>query len=395
MNTKYTKKTRASFNRRLAAAHPYVFVSYESSVGFGFVAVINAEEDQLVTRIPVGLNPGPMALDLAEEKLFVVNKGGGSVSIINTTTLRPIGTVSVGTPNMNYPDPVAILSSPNGEKFYVANAGHKNVSIIHSHTNKVIKNVDVGPGRPFAFVNNEDSNYVFVACKLGDKKDYVLAISIKDDSVHPCYEGVELTFDGIHNPMAISYAPESFTQVVLGKEGALCFVGGDVIGKPGTFSFLDDTVSGLFVINEDSVGGFLFCTTPFDKNILKRFDGLYVDKEGGPSFERYSDSLSYKGQDIIRASRTQEYIGITLQPSASLQGGLQIYNSTGTDSLLVQLDYVGDLTFYEDTKAYVGELQSIRPIDLASGTALPAIDIGGTNNRITVKNLISGFRSQS
>lgn len=390
-----TNKSKASRNRRLSAAHPYIYASFEFREGFGVVAVINAEKNEVVERITVGKNPGPMALDPAEEKLYVVNNGGGSVTIINTATLKAIATPNVGTINTPNPDPVAILTSPNGDKVYVANAAHRNVSIIDSQTNRLLKNVDVGPGRPFAFANSENSNYMFVACKLGDEKDYVKAISIKDDSVHPCYEGFYFTFDEIHNPLAFSQGIDSSTQVVLGREGALCFVSGDVIGKPAAFSLLDSTVSGIFVDNQETFINFLFCTTPVNKKILKRYIGLQVDESGNVDYDTITDSPSYKGQDIIRASSTQQYIGITVQPTTIPQGGLQIYDSIGAEAQFIPLSYVGDLTFYGDTRAYVAEPQALRPIDLASATVLPVIPIYSSPTTLTIKNLISGYRSRS
>ncbi|MFD1905265.1 hypothetical protein ACFSQ7_16250 [Paenibacillus rhizoplanae] len=95
-------------------------------------------------------------------------------------------------------------------------------------------------------------------------------------------------------------------------------------------------------------------------------------------------------------SRKQGYVGITIQPTTLPTGGLQIYNVNSASSWLVPLYYVGDLAFFSDTKAYVGEANAIRPIDLATATALPAIPIGFPNDtRITVKNIISGYSHQS
>ncbi|MFC6649659.1 hypothetical protein ACFTAO_32290 [Paenibacillus rhizoplanae] len=62
---------------------------------------------------------------------------------------------------------------------------------------------------------------------------------------------------------------------------------------------------------------------------------------------------------------------------------------------LVELPYVGDMAFFDDTKIYVGEGTSIRPIDVATATALPAIVLGVVTDRLKVNNIISGYSNQS
>lgn len=304
---------------------------------------------------------------------------------------KVITTVSVGSADSTKSDPVAIFASPYGNKVYVANYGDKNVTIIDTNSNTVIKHVDMGPGRagkPFAFASNANSDYVFVACKLADKKDYVVAISIFDDVVHPYGDGIALTFDREHNPLVLH--PDGHTQVTLGPIGMLNYSDNNGIGLPNSSSLLDNTVSGIYLDNK-----LLFCTSHERKGYLKRFNNLAINPAGDVTYSSFADVPSYKGQDKIRVSRTQGYIGVTVQPTTFPTGGLQIYNVNGASSSFVTLPYVGDLAFFSDTKAYVGELSSILPIHLATATPLIAIPIGSNTDRITVKNIISGYSNQS
>ncbi|WP_341348087.1 YncE family protein [Paenibacillus sp. FSL H3-0469] len=384
--------TNKANNRNLPSGDPYVYVSYELDYQFGYVAVIDPLEDRIIKRIPVGANPGPMCTDITESKLYVLNTRSSSVTIIDTNSFNIIKTVQIGTPGSTNTEPVAIFASPFGNKVYVANAGDHSVTIISTNTNTVIKNVDIlpgKPGKPFAFASNENSFYIYVACKVADKKDFVVALSLDDDHASPYTEGIELTFDETRNPLTVH--PQGHTQVTLGPTGMATFFGDNEIGLPNTSSLLDNTVSGVYLDNQ-----MLFCTTHEEKSILKRITELEVDPEGHITYDKFTDFRSYKGQDKIRVSRTQGYIGVTIQPTTFPTGGLQIYNVNGAFSRLVPLSYVGDLAIFSDTKAYVGELTSVRPIDLASATALPAIPIGfGTNDRITVKNIISSYSNQS
>ncbi|QUL54637.1 YncE family protein [Paenibacillus tritici] len=382
-------KAEANSSRKLPSRDPYVYVTYEIDYQHGYVAVIDPVEARIIKRIQVGANPGAMAMDPDEKKLFVANTRIGSLSIIDTSTHSIINTVPVGNMSSIPARPVAVLVASNGKKAYVANYGNKNVTIIDSLTNTVLKNVDVGPGRPFALASNENSSYIYVACKVADGKDYVAAISIADDSVHPYGSQFQLTFDTAHNPLVVH--PDGHTQIALGQTGMLIFYAGELMGEPTTSSLLDNTVSGVYLDNK-----LLFCTMEDNRGFLKLFNDLEVDWMGTVYSYPGSDIPSYKGQDKIRLSRRQVYIGITIQPTTLPTGGLQIYNSTGTESRFVPLTSIGDLAFFSDTKAYVGESRAIRPIDLATGVALPAIEIGPTeSNPIAVKNIISGYRNQS
>ncbi|MEK4514893.1 YncE family protein [Paenibacillus sp. FSL H8-0122] len=385
------KKTNSSKN--LPSGDPYVYVSYELDYQIGYVAVIDPVEDKVIKRIQVGYNPGPMCTNITETRLYVLNTRSSSVTIIDTNTFNIIKTVRVGNVGSTNTNPVAIFASPYGNKVYVANAGDQNVTIIDTDTNTVITNLDIipgKPGKPFAFASNENSDFVYVACKVADKKDFVVAISVEDDyHAFPYNQGIELTFDEARNPLTVH--PDGATQVTLGPIGMATYFGNDSIGLPNTSSVLDNTVSGVYLDNK-----LLFCTTQEEKAILKRITDLTVDWKGNITFDKVADVPSYKGQDKIRVSRTQGYIGVTIQPTTLPTGGLQIYNVRSASSWLVPLSYIGDLAFFSDTKAYVGELNAIRPIDLATAKALPSIPIGfATDTRIKVKNIISGYSNQS
>lgn len=381
-------KGRTVRDRTLASGNRKIYVSYQLTTLFGYVAVFDPFDDTLTDNIAVGIEPGAMCMDPAEKKLYVANKGSGTVTIIDTNNFNQRTNVRVGNINSTATKPVAVLAAPHGDKVYVANNGDQNVTIIDGLTNKVVKNVDVGPGEPFAFASNENNAYMFVACKLADKKDYVVALSIKDDSVHRIGSNFELTFDETHNPLTLH--PDGHTLVTLGATNMLCFFDGQTIGKPATFSYLDNTVSGVYLDNK-----MLYCTSASDKSTLKRVNDLTVDVNGEVNFIAVTDIPSRKGQDTIVVSDPQTYIGITIQPTASPEGALQIYNTTNNQSSFVPLLYLKDLAFYSDVKAYVGEVNSIRPIDLGAAQALPSLFFGPGNDRNIVKNMISGYRNQS
>jgi len=363
-------------------------VTYELDNYFGHVGVIDPTKDQLIKRIQLEANSGPMAMDPAEAKLYVVNTLSDTVSVLDANTFDILASIFVGSSFTNS-SPVAVFVAPYGDKAYVANYNDRAVTIINTLTNKIIKRLDMGPGKPFAFASNKNSAYVYVACKVEDGEDYVVAIAIKDDAGYMFGNDLELAFDEPHNPLTVH--PDGHTLVVMGTNGFLCYFDADVKGQPASFSFLDNTVSGVYLDNRK-----LFCASEVGKNYMKRITNLTVTPTGQIGYQDFRDINSFKGQDKIRASRSQKYIGITIQPTNLPRGGLQVYNQTTAQSQLVSLSYVGDLAFFSDTKAYVGELQGIRPIDLNTATALPPIELGSYETvPVQVKNIISGYRNES
>lgn len=380
------EKTTADRVRTSSSLYPYVYVTYVRDNVTGFVAVIDPVQDQVKQHILVGVDPGPMCLDIEEKRLYVLSGSGSYVSVIDTNTFKILADVRIG--NTNNPYLVAIFASPLGGKVYVANSSEKTVVIIDTLTNNVLQDVNVGPGKPFAFASNKNSNFVYVACKVADGKDYVVAISLEDDIAYPYGKELELTLYENLNPLTVH--PDGHTQITLGTPGMLVHTD-EQIGKPVTSSLLDNTVSGVYLDNK-----LLLCTTDAGKNIMKQFMDLAVDEAGNVSYDNFSDVPSYKGQDIIRASRMQSYICITIQPTTTPLAAVQIYTSTGINFPLARFPYVGDLAFSSDTKAYVGQFTSIRPIDLTTARVLPAIPISPTSSdNIEVRNVICGYRNQS
>ncbi|WP_340024763.1 hypothetical protein MHI24_06515 [Paenibacillus sp. FSL K6-1096] len=387
MHTNMAKRRR----NRASGPNPYVFVSYEYT-NFGFVAVVDPVQNKVIQRIQVGAKPGPMCLNYQEDKLYVVNIGQDTVTIINAYTFKVSKTLHIGT-SSNNSAPVAIFAASSVDNVYVAHSGDKAVTIIDSVTDEVITQVNMvpaGSGYPFAFAANEFAYYVFVACKSKDNdKGNVVAMLIDSNNAYSVGDEIELEFDGTHNPLTIH--PSGMAQLTLGPTGMLTNLGINAIGPSKTTSLLDNTVSAVYLDN-----GLLFCTSKEDRAYLKQFNNLTTNYQGNITYDQFTEIPSYKGQDRIRASRNQRYIGITIQPTTSPTGGLQLYDVNAANSRFVPLSYVGDLAFAGDTMAYVGEVNSIRPIDVATATALPSILIGmNLMDLITVKNIISGYSYQS
>lgn len=383
-------------SNKLPSSLPYLYASYEVEARFGKVAVIDPEDNSILAHIPVGAQPGALCTDPLGRKVYVVNTGESSVSVINTQTNRVTATLPVGkNPTGQSPAaPTAIIIHPYAQKAYVANSNNHSVTIIDTTQDKVVKHIPTGNAQPFAFAVSENSPFVFVACKLKDTKDYVMAISVDDDSFEPFGYEAELTFDPPYNPLAIH--PDGRTVVVLGANGYMKYFDESIYGGESTTSYLDNTVSGIYAGSSPAK---LFTTSPINKNKMKFFEDLMIKPDGviTPPVS-FRDIASYKGQDQIRVGLNPKYVCVTIQGSDTNFSGLQIYNLQGTESRFIALPYVGDLAITTGgLKAYVEQRSIIVPIDLDTATVGDIIEISPNAGQQTVvlKDILASYEMQN
>jgi YVTN family beta-propeller protein len=79
-------------------------------------------------------------LALNDTRLFVTNQDDGSVSVIDTETLKEIALIEVGN------KPEGISTHPDDRHVYVANWFDSTVSVIDGKTLKVVDTIKTGEG---------------------------------------------------------------------------------------------------------------------------------------------------------------------------------------------------------------------------------------------------------
>ena len=92
------------------------------------VSVINTKTNTITDTVPVGANPGRIAVTPDGTKVYVVNQGtfdirDNSVSIIDTKTNTVADKVNVGV------NPTVIAIAPDGTKVYVAKTGTYDIPV--------------------------------------------------------------------------------------------------------------------------------------------------------------------------------------------------------------------------------------------------------------------------
>lgn len=112
-----------------------------------------------VTNVPTGSAPFAIAMNPVTDKIYVVNREGNSVTVIDGAT-RATATISGGA----RPEAVAVNTATN--KIYVANAGDSTVSVIDGTTNSITATLRMGSNSQ-SLVVNPAANNIYVANNFG------------------------------------------------------------------------------------------------------------------------------------------------------------------------------------------------------------------------------------
>ena len=122
-----------------------------------FAALIGAVANTTsVGTVSVGSDPEGVAVSPDGGKVYVANFSDGTVSVIDTSTNPPTvsATISVGS------NPEGVAVSPDGSKVFIANSGSNSVSVIQQNT--VVATINVGQ-HPTGVVVSPDGTKVYVA----------------------------------------------------------------------------------------------------------------------------------------------------------------------------------------------------------------------------------------
>jgi len=119
------------------------------------LALDHIGDDPVVATVGVGRLPWRVVVDEQHGRAFVVNRGDGSVSVLDSGTGALLRTVAVGT------DPVAAAVDERTARVFVANGGDATVSILDARSGVVLRTVVVGTSPQWLTVDRQ-SGHVFV-----------------------------------------------------------------------------------------------------------------------------------------------------------------------------------------------------------------------------------------
>lgn len=157
------------------------------------VAIIGtAAAQDVVTSIPVGSTPFGVAVNTANNRVYVANGGAKSVSVIDGSSNTVIETIPVGF------EPMGVAANPSTNRVYVANNVANNVSVIDGATNQVIADVRVGTG-PTGVAVNPNTNRVYVANAFNS------TVSVIDGTSNTVISTI--TNSALNQPVAVDVNP--------------------------------------------------------------------------------------------------------------------------------------------------------------------------------------------
>lgn len=120
------------------AYHPRKSLLYAANRGTsdapGNVVVFDTKTRQIVTRIPVEVNPYELVFSADGETLFVSNWASKSVSVINTSSNRVTGTIAVGS------NPNDMKLSPDG-RLFVACSNDNTIYVIDTRKRTLLERI--------------------------------------------------------------------------------------------------------------------------------------------------------------------------------------------------------------------------------------------------------------
>jgi YVTN family beta-propeller protein len=119
--------------------------------------IVSVNEKTLAVRtIPVGQIPCALAVNPATHRLYAVNYGDETLSVVDLRSQRAIATLPVG----HHPQAVAV--DPTRNVIYVANVHSNNVTAIDGRNNRIIGAFAAGQA-PYAVVVDAETGQVFTA----------------------------------------------------------------------------------------------------------------------------------------------------------------------------------------------------------------------------------------
>ena len=174
---------------------------YVVNSGGGTVSVIDEATGTVTATIPVGIAPTGVAVDPTAGTVYVVNHAAGTVSVIDEATNAVTGTIAVGV------EPADVAVDTTTGTVYVTNSNDGTVSVIDEATGTVTATVPVGmdpsdvafdPATHTAYVTNFSDGTVSVITAAPALPTPVVRVT---SSQHPSTFGQKVTLTATVYPV--------------------------------------------------------------------------------------------------------------------------------------------------------------------------------------------------
>jgi YVTN family beta-propeller protein len=134
----------------------------------GNVTVINTSTNALVTNIPAGNTPGGIAIDTENNDIYVVCSGSGNVSIIDPSSNRILGNISVTQPVtiagliVSGSSPSDIVFDPDSGNLYVTDSNGV-INVVNPGTTSLVGDINASNGSIDNILYDQATHTIYVS----------------------------------------------------------------------------------------------------------------------------------------------------------------------------------------------------------------------------------------
>lgn len=179
---------------------------FVSNSGSNYLSIIDRSLERVVGAVTVGSRPMGMALNETANRIYVVGRGSGEITVVDAVHLQVLDRIVLTTGV----DPTDIAFMPEREgaadgKLYIVNRISNDVTVVSTTARRVIGVIPVGmrpafiasdPERRELYVVNERSNDLHIISAVDDRVVAVVpvdqnpgGVAVKDGSVYVFCEG--------------------------------------------------------------------------------------------------------------------------------------------------------------------------------------------------------------
>ena len=185
---------------------------YVANVDSDTVSIVRGSDYEVVDTIAVGDQPCDLAVDSDDDTLYVVNRLGGTLSVIEGRSLDDSVTIALG------PYPCGVGVNQGDDTVYVLNSDDSDMSVINGHSLDDSVTISVGH-YPQSIAVDQTDDTVYVTNNDGDTLS-VINGRILDDSV---------TIGGFIDPFWVAVDDTDDTVYVPNSGGTLSVINGHAL----------------------------------------------------------------------------------------------------------------------------------------------------------------------
>jgi YVTN family beta-propeller protein len=383
------------------AVNPNTNTIYAASYDSNTVSIINGTRNRIVGSIAVGDAASDVASDVAvnpnTNTIYVANYDSstfsvidGTLSVINSTTNSIVGSIAVGSP------PTSIAVNPTTNTIYVASYDSSTVSVIDGTTNSVMGSIAMKGASPSDVAVNPNTNTIYVAESdsntvsiINGTTNSVMGSPIAMEDASP----TSIAVNPNTNTIYVASYDSNITSVIDGTTNSI--VGSIAVGSPPTSIAVNPTTNTIYVASYDSstVSVIDGTTTNGTTNSVM---GSIAMKGASPSDVAvnpntntiYVASYDSSTVSVIDGTTTNGTIttGTTISSSTNGLEPEEIVVGSGPDDVAVNPNtntiYVSSFDLDPDTR--LAENGTVSIINGATNSIVKKVPVNGAPTRVAV-----------